>query len=231
MKDITLYIYDRDCFLRNRKSLRILIISLLACLNPFSYSILAQINTDLDVKKKSDREIESKYVCKEFYTPFNENKRDRFQTLKSRIISRYGEFRSSYKRGHKHAGIDLKGDFNETVYSTGKGQVYKIFKSFPHKTIVVKHALSNGTNIYSVYTHVEDIKIKMGDWVDENIPIARLFNKDELKRADFGTLNHLHFEIRKSFEDDGRASWASMTLTALNMYCHDPVTFFRQKLK
>jgi len=43
------------------------------------------------------------------------------------MISRYGEFRTSYRRGHKHAGVDLKGDFNESVYPIGNGQVIRVF--------------------------------------------------------------------------------------------------------
>jgi len=96
---------------------------------------------------------------------------------------------------------------------------------------VIKHKLPNGTNIYSIYTHVEDIKVKIGDLVDEKTALARLFNQKELTDSDFGTLNHLHLEIRKSFEDGGRASYASMTLEALNKYCLDPMAFFRKRLK
>jgi hypothetical protein len=60
---------------------------------------------------------------------------------------------------------------------------------------------------------------------------ARLFNEDELKRANFGTPNHLHFEIRNSMADEGRASYVSMTRQELNQYCMDPMEFFKTYLK
>jgi murein DD-endopeptidase MepM/ murein hydrolase activator NlpD len=117
------------------------------------------------------------------------------------------------------------------VYAIGKGLVIRVFKRFPHKSIVIKHDLPDGKNIYSIYTHVEDIEVKIGDWIDGNTVLARLFNQKELEDSGFGTLNHLHLEIRKSFEDGGRASYASMTIEALNTYCLDPMIFFRTQLK
>lgn len=163
----------------------------------------------------------------EFYSPFNDTDRKSIQSIKGRVVGSYGEYRESYKPGHLHAGIDLEGSFSETIYAIGSGQVHLIFREFPHQSVIVKHQLADGHYLYSVYTHVEQVKVNVGDWVDEQTPLARLFNQDELKRANFGTPNHLHFEIRKSIADDGRASYASMTREELDKYCMDPMDFFR----
>jgi murein DD-endopeptidase MepM/ murein hydrolase activator NlpD len=165
-------------------------------------------------------------ICRTFYTPYMETDRNKYSTLMRRLISRYGDYRSSPRRGHRHAGIDLRGDFNELVYPVGVGQVVDIFRSFPHKTIVIKHYLDGNHFRYSVYTHVEDIRVKVGDWVNENTALARLFDEDELIASDFGTLNHVHLEIRKSINDNGRASWTSMNMPDLNKFCVDPLEFF-----
>lgn len=170
-------------------------------------------------------------VDQEFHSPFNDSDRTSITSIKLRLVGTYGEYRKSYKPGHLHAGIDLEGSFGETVYAIGRGQVQLIFRDFPHKTVIVKHQLPDGKSLYSVYTHVEQVTVDVGDWVDERSPLARLFYEDELKRADFGTPNHLHLEIRKSIADEGRASYASMTRQELDAYCMDPLVFFETHLK
>lgn len=169
-------------------------------------------------------------TCEKFFSPFSEPDRKSLALLKGRLVGIYGEYRRSYRPGHRHSGIDLKGAFDETVYAIGLGRVIHIFRQFPHQTVVVKHYLPDEGFLYSVYTHIEDITVKHGVWVDDKTPLARLFNEDELRRADFGTPNHLHLEIRKSFSDKGRASYASMTMSQLNQFCRDPVKFFKECL-
>ena len=167
----------------------------------------------------------------EFHSPFNDSNRKSFTSIKIRLIGLYGEYRKSYKPGHLHAGVDLEGSFNETIYAIGYGQVHLIFRDFPHKSVIIKHHLEGGDLLFSVYTHVEDIEVNVGDWVEVRTPLARLFNEDELKQANFGTPNHLHLEIRKSLADEGRASYSSMTKQDLNKFCIDPMEFFKANLE
>jgi murein DD-endopeptidase MepM/ murein hydrolase activator NlpD len=174
---------------------------------------------------------ETDRVCDEFFSPFTETDRKSLSLLKDRITGIYGEYRRSYKPGHFHAGLDLKGDFNERVYAIGFGWIVKILRQFPHRSVVVEHHLPDGSILYSMYVHIEDIQVQVGDWVDENMPLARLFNAEELESADFGTPNHLHLEIRKTLADRGRASYASMSMAELNMVCIDPFKFFKGHLK
>jgi hypothetical protein len=91
--------------------------------------------------------------------------------------------------------------------------------------------MADGSILYSMYVHVMDVKVGAGDEVDETTVLARLFDSEELAKADFGTVNHLHFEIRSSLDDGGRASASSMTLQALNLYCRDPLSFFKRHLR
>lgn len=170
-------------------------------------------------------------ICKDFYSPFDEPNRKSLEALKRRLTGSYGEYRKSYKPGHLHAGIDLKGTFDEIVYAVGCGQVHLVFREFPHRSVVVKHRLPDGSMLYSVYTHIQDIRVQVGQRVSKDTPLARLFNKTELTQANFGTSNHLHLEIRKSFADRGRASYSSMTLDDLNTFCEDPLEFFKDYLK
>jgi murein DD-endopeptidase MepM/ murein hydrolase activator NlpD len=170
-------------------------------------------------------------VCDEFFSPFDETDRKSLEMIEHRITGIYGEYRRSYKPGHHHAGLDLKGNFNEKVYAIGFGWVVQIFRQYPHRSVVIEHHLPDGDVLYSMYVHVEDIQVRVGDWVDENTLLARLFSEEELEGADFGTPNHLHLEVRKTLADRGRASYASMNMTELNMACMDPLEFFKKKLK
>jgi len=181
-------------------------------------------NPSAPIPEKIDR------VCDEFFSPFDETDRKSFELIERRITGVYGEYRRSYKPGHHHAGLDLKGNFNEKVYALGFGWVVQIFRQYPHRSVIIEHHLSGGNILYSMYVHVEDIQVQVGDWVDANTHIARLFNEEELERADFGTPNHLHLEIRKTLADRGRASYASMSMAELNKVCMDPLIFFKNNL-
>jgi murein DD-endopeptidase MepM/ murein hydrolase activator NlpD len=170
-----------------------------------------------------------RFVCREFFSPYLETDRKSLRLLRRRLCGRYGDYRRSYKPGHLHAGIDLRGDFEETVYPVGRGFVHLVFRDFPHKTVAIRHRLPDGSIFYSMYVHVEDIRVEEGDAVTEKTPLARLFNREELEQADFGNANHLHLEIRKSLEDGGWASASSMSMEELNIYCLDPLEFFRRR--
>lgn len=162
------------------------------------------------------------------FSPFSDSDRQSYDNLKLRVVGRYGEWRSSYKPGHLHAGIDLKGDFEETVYAIGAGEVLGVYGGFPNRSIMIVHKPDSGTWFYSLYAHVEEIKVRKGDRVDENTALGRLFTEEELIRAGFGTANHVHLEIRKNVRDNGRASTHSMTRADLDRHCMDPLEFFRR---
>lgn len=74
-----------------------------------------------------------------YFLPVGNDRSHDFKGLTDRIIGRYGDYRKSYIRGHKHSGIDIKGNFNEPVYSIGQGVVSHVFRGFPHKTIYIRH--------------------------------------------------------------------------------------------
>ena len=164
-----------------------------------------------------------------YFLPVGNDRSHDFKGLTDRIIGRYGDYRKSYIRGHKHSGIDIKGNFNERVYSIGQGVISHIFRDFPHKTIYIRHQDVRGTPFYSVYIHVEDIQVHIGEKVTENTIIGRLFNPKELDQSEFGTPPHLHFEIRHNIDDKGNASFSCMTIRELNNYCMDPIIFFRNR--
>ncbi len=202
-------------------------------LNPFFFAENVSYEKPQDKQGNSTAFIleNTSRVCDEFFSPFNETDRQKLSLIEQRITGIYGEFRRSYKPGHHHAGLDLRGEFNEKVYAIGFGWVVQIFRQFPHRSVVIEHHLPDGNILYSMYVHVEDIQVRIGDWVDAHTHLARLFNEEELERADFSTANHLHLEIRKTLADRGRASYASMSMSELNKACMNPLKFFKDHLK
>ncbi len=149
--------------------------------------------------------------------------------LKKRVISRYGDIRTSEKRGHKHAGIDVRGEFQEPVYPLGTGFVLSVSNKFPESAVVIEHRLPGGDRLYSKYVHFGGIIVSVGQVVDEKTLLGNLFSREELKRSGFKT-NHLHLEIRKTYSDKGSASSRSMTMKELNNYCIDPLEFLQKNL-
>jgi len=195
---------------------------------PNQFSGISQAE-DMDNQKHKDLiHTRGSLICYEFFSPFCESDRQSYTMIKKRVVGVFGEYRRSYKPGHHHAGLDLWGAFNETVYAIGFGWVVRVFGEFPNRSVVIEHHLDDGRILYSMYVHIEDIRVEVGDWVDEQTPLGRVFDKEELKKANFNTPNHLHLEIRKSLADSGRASIASMSMKALGRFCLDPSHFFKK---
>lgn len=168
--------------------------------------------------------------CTTFFTPFQEKERDAYRTFLKRCSGSYGDYRKSDVPGHLHAGQDLMGKRAEQVYAVGVGRVAYRYWIFPNETVVLEHRLPNGETVYSVYTHIRDIQVKIGDPVNENTVIGRLFSAEEMKKARFSSV-HLHFEIRKIMDDFGRASHTSMSKKELDKYCIDPKIFLKKRMK
>ncbi|MGA3208598.1 MAG: M23 family metallopeptidase [Syntrophales bacterium] len=164
-----------------------------------------------------------------FFSPFNDSHRNRFSTITKRTKGKYGDYRNSYIKGHRHSGIDLVGKPAESVYAIGKGEVVRIYWNFPNQTVLLRHRLADDKIIYSAYTHLRDIRVKEGDQVDEKTILGRIFNKKEMEKASFSSC-HLHLEIRKSIADDGKASYSAMSTQQLDEYLTDPLVFFKSQL-
>jgi murein DD-endopeptidase MepM/ murein hydrolase activator NlpD len=172
----------------------------------------------------------SKEAVDKWFLPFDVPDRSNFKQFK--IISTFGSPRQSYKKGHIHTGIDMipaKKNGFVYVYPMAKGVVCSIHLGHPHKTIVISHKLQDGSIIFTSYKHLQEIYIQNGEQVNPNTKIARLYTKEEAKKQG-GNYDHLHFEVRKKFDDYGCASWYTMTKKELNEYFYEPVEFIKKHL-
>lgn len=109
-----------------------------------------------------------------------------------------------------HNGIDLyvrgdKNGYGTKIYSAHKGlaKVHKIFSDFPTKTkgtgVYLHELLADGTILETVYWHLADISVKLGDFVQPGQVIGLMGNTGFVKpepSPEFpyrGT--HLHFAV------------------------------------
>jgi hypothetical protein len=171
----------------------------------------------------------NRVVADQWYAPFVEVSRKTPTALQNRIVGSFGDFRASVKRGHKHAGVDLKGSYSEAVVPIAAGVIVGVSYRRYNGTVVIRHYRPQSEPLYSSYVHIEDIRVNVGDQVCEKDTLGRIFTQEEFKASAF-SYPHLHLEIRKSFSDKGRASSYSMTLASLEKFCIDPIRFMIDNL-
>lgn len=164
--------------------------------------------------------------------PFKTGDRTDLKTI--RTISTFGAPRQSYVRGHFHTGVDLVPRKNRGqyvyVYPMAEGAICSIHLGDPHRTVVVRHKLSNGESLYTSYKHLQEIYVVNGQQVTPDTRVGRLYTAAEASALG-GNYHHLHLEIRKKFDDYGVASWATLTREDLDKRFHDPRQFMKENMK
>jgi murein DD-endopeptidase MepM/ murein hydrolase activator NlpD len=126
--------------------------------------------------------------------------------------------------------VPIKGDTGIYIYPIANGIV--CFKSIkdPFSSITIKHKLNDSCYIYSSYIHLKYVYVENGDTVDSNTKIGKLFTRKEVRRYR-GPFDHLHLEIRKSFDDFGFASAHCMNRKELDEFFYEPIDFLKKNLK
>lgn len=152
-----------------------------------------------------------------------------FSELQRRVLSRFGDARTSFVAGHLHSGIDISGGEGATVTPVCAGVVIDVHLEFPHTTIVIEHHDGDGKKWWSTYKHVADVAIRPGQEVDPSTRLARLFVAREQRRAGWAR-THLHFEVRRDFSDQGSASWTSMDRQSLERTFVDPLVVLGNRM-
>ena len=121
-------------------------------------------------------------------------------------------------------------DFMAKVLAASAGKVVSIYAQEPHRAIMIEHFLPE-KKVYTVYAHITNIQVEIGDKVDINSYIANLMNAEQLDRYGW-EFNHLHFEILKTTrlgEDGKLLSYSTRCKTKKEIYrrYYDPILFFR----
>ncbi len=163
--------------------------------------------------------------------PFHVSNRSDYKQI--RVISIFGDPRDSYLKGHIHTAIDVvpaRSQGHISVYPMAKGVVCSIHLGENQKTVVLRHTLKDSTTIFTSYKHIKEVYVRTGQQVTENTVLARLFTATETKKFG-GNYDHLHLEIRKSFDDYGCASWLTMSKAELAKRFYDPLAFIKARVK
>lgn len=184
--------------------------------------------------KPAFKDVEPKHAVDQWRVPFETDDRTKISTI--RLISHFGAGRRSYIKGHIHTGVDLirRKDRpgrpgNVYILPVARGVVCSIHLGAPHTTVVVRHKLKDGSTLFTSYKHLAEVYVDNGEGVDTKTILGRLFSKAEAKKLG-GNYDHLHFEVRKKFDDYGVASWATMTKAELKERFYAPLKFLKQKL-
>ena len=93
------------------------------------------------------------------------------------------------RRGHLHAGLDIRGNSGQEVLATEAGDV--VFSGDTHgdygRMVVVRHE----GGLESLYAHGSKLLVQVGDRVDRGQPVALV------GRTGNASTPHCHFEIRR----------------------------------
>ena len=101
----------------------------------------------------------------------------------TKINSKYG-----WRWGRMHQGVDLKGKYKDTVFSTAAGIVVEAKRMGGYgKCVKINH--NNGYQ--TMYAHLSKIFVKKGDVVKDFTAIGKVGS------TGFSTGCHLHYEIIK----------------------------------
>jgi murein DD-endopeptidase MepM/ murein hydrolase activator NlpD len=89
-----------------------------------------------------------------------------------------------------HTGIDLRAPCGVPIFAAGDGiVVVSAYWTLAGNVIIVDHGSHNGQNIMTLYSHMMDRPMRVGDWVSRGQQIARSGTTGR------STGCHLHFEV------------------------------------
>jgi murein DD-endopeptidase MepM/ murein hydrolase activator NlpD len=135
-----------------------------------------------------------------------------------------------------HTGEDWNGrgggdtDLGHPVYAIAPGRVTKAayFKPSWGNTLLIEHAMPDGSRVWSQYAHLDSVLVREGDIAQRGQRIAAIGKGERTSSAPKGRWPaHLHFEIRK--QDLPANNWSPMVNSkqqVLENY-HNPTAFIR----
>ena len=104
------------------------------------------------------------------------------------VTSGFGEIRKT----HTHEGIDISNNTGTPIRSTANGTVIAVGSSgnFGRRIMIYHGTDENGTTYVTIYAHLSDFSVGIGEKVDQGDLIGLMGN------TGFSKGSHLHYEIR-----------------------------------
>lgn len=134
------------------------------------------------------------------------------------ITSEYGYRIHPISKVRKfHSGMDLAGGSTD-VYAVAPGTVAGIsWKNSCGGTMLFIHHNINGTYYTVTYMHLYKVKVKVGDYVDQNTKVAVTGGYKTLTPWDScSTGRHLHFSVTRGLYLKDYTSWSTWTSKLIN---------------
>lgn len=172
----------------------------------------------------------NKPIADNWYLPLNTSNRQDWSTVLLDHDAHFKAPRAAFGpvKFHYHTGVDFRNKNidvpGEPVYAVAAGKVIAIEDPPPQRRIVVEHTLPDQGRIWSVYIHIIDEKVSVGDNVYPETVIARLMNNAELERYGLD-YNHVHLEIMKQFPPFAAEFFEQKTFTCFTEYEADEYYF------
>jgi len=179
-----------------------------------------------------------------WFLPMSAIDRRSFDGVRVTDIGNFGAHRNARPGipAHFHTGIDIYSwdGTSRFVFPSAPGAVVSVRRDGPFAQVVILHEDETSDPLWTVYEHVAGIRVRVGDRVSPDVPIARLMTSKELDRHGW-QFNHLHFEIlkrpprvlRPTSEHPerylGTYALSCTTEAELNATYHDPVPFLRRR--
>jgi murein DD-endopeptidase MepM/ murein hydrolase activator NlpD len=124
--------------------------------------------------------------------------------LLQEISSGFGVRKDPFtKRWRRHDGLDLKGTYKDTVYSTGGGVIERAsYYGGYGRCVVINH----GKGYKTMYAHLSRIYVVKGEYVNDHHSIGRVGSTGHSTGA------HLHYEVfeNEKLIDPERFIWVKL---------------------
>jgi hypothetical protein len=182
----------------------------------------------------------------EWFLPINVVNRQSLENVRLTSIGEFGRPRQARAAvpAHLHTAIDLMRPtdnyFDEPIFPAAVGTLISLRTDGPFAQIIIEHQESDGESVWTIYEHIAEARVGLGEIVNPERAIGRFFNKSELDK--FGwQFDHLHFEILKQpprrVQPDPQLPfrlYSTYTLecydqNVLRKYYHDPRDFFESR--
>jgi len=151
------------------------------------------------------------------------------------VTSNYG-WRDMDKDGKKddyHYGVDYRAAEGTNVYASGDGRVVKAeYNKGGYGNVIVIEHNNNGYYTYTLYAHLDSMKVRPGDTVTAGQEIGRSGNTGSLSKVPYPY--HLHFEV---IDNNGRQILEFENSEEGHMgipgdeYRKDPIAYLEESMK
>ncbi|NUO78432.1 M23 family metallopeptidase [candidate division KSB1 bacterium] len=137
-----------------------------------------------------------------WYLPINVSNRQSWEQVRLTKIGEFGLVRKARPGipAHYHTATDFMrpGDNyeNEPIFPAAAGRVISQRDDGPFAQLIVEHVTHDHDTLWTVYEHIADLTVVVGDTVDPFVPIGRFMTKKELSKYGW-QFDHVHFEIMK----------------------------------